>query len=205
MQTQTHTSTTWIVISFYHCSSSSCPRTDPRRIHRAAVLQRCRPRRRALGSQARAQGRGVAGEPHWRRRGRGAAADGRRDGVQRWWRRGSAGVPARRGRRGFEGRNRSQGGRRCSPREKSKGGSPEMMNRSSLAATMEVVTALVEGQKGARVSAKGGARAQWRRKGRPVRIRPGGGRTRHGSRRWPARGDACGAQRGKTEREGRGG
>jgi len=111
---------------------------------------------------------------HWRRRGRGAAADGRRDGVQRWWRRGSAGVP-------------------------------EMMNRSSLAATMEVVTALVEGQKGARVSAKGGARAQWRRKGRPVRIRPGGGRTRHGSRRWPARGDACGAQRGKTEREGRGG
>ena len=114
-------------------------------------------------------------------------------------------VPARRGRRGFEGRNQSQGGRRCSPREKSKGGSPEMMNRSSLAATMEVVTALVKGQKGARVSAKGGARAQWRRKGRPVRIRPGGGRTRHGSRRWPARGDACGAQRGKTEREGRGG
>ena len=169
-------------------------------MHRAAVLQRCRPRRGALGSQARAQGRGVAGEPHWRRRGRGAAADGRRDGVQRWWRRGSAGVPARRGRRGFEGRNRSQGGRRCSPREKSKGGSPEMMNRSSLAATMEVVTALVEGQKGARVLAKGGARAQWRRKGRPVRIRPGGGRTRHGSRRWPTR--AARSEAKQREREG---
>ena len=102
----------------------------------AAVLQRSGTKRGALGSQAHAQGRGVAGESHWRRRGRGAAADGRRDGVQRWWRRGSTGVPARRGRRGFEGRNQSQGGRRCSPREKSKGGSPEVMNRSSLAATM---------------------------------------------------------------------
>jgi len=51
----------------------------------AAVLQRSGTSRGALGSQARAQGRGVAGEPHWRRRGRGAAADGRRDGVQQWW------------------------------------------------------------------------------------------------------------------------
>ena len=57
MQTQTHTSTTKIVISFYHCSFSSCLRTDPRRMHRAAVLQRCRPRRGALESQARAQER----------------------------------------------------------------------------------------------------------------------------------------------------
>ena len=38
------------------------------------------------------------------------------------------------------------------------------------------------------------------------RIRASGGRARHGSRGWPARGDACVPRRGRTERrEGRGG
>ena len=74
MQTQTHTSTTKIVISFYHCSSSSCPRTDPRRARRGgrrrgeAGLERGR--RRAQGmfqATAKLTNNGTGGEE--RRRG----------------------------------------------------------------------------------------------------------------------------------------
>ena len=134
-------------------------RTDPRRMHRAAVLQRCRPRRGALESQARAQGRegsvqNTRGRPRRARARHDAhdaavAADG---GVAKQdWRgagdtrkacsrrrqssptmarpEGCADGPAGRGRRPGEEGNRAREGRRCSPCKELSRGSPERPNR----------------------------------------------------------------------------
>ena len=124
LQTQTHISTTRIVISFYHCSSSSCPRTDPRRARRGG--RRCsesgpeRGRGRAQGvfqATAKLIDNGTGGEERLR------------DDERRRRAEGCANGPAGRGRRPGEEGNRAREGRRCSSRKESRSSSPETANR----------------------------------------------------------------------------